>query len=142
MDDKGLLIKAEDFEGCDLISSLLQDSIFNISLHSYNEEYRCFCFLLNRFCWEDTSDFEKNQCYYRVHSGLYVSNVTSISTNGDLKADTYLNLLALHASENEINMIFSDHKHICFNIDKIQIFLKDLHAKYPTAALPVHDIEQ
>ncbi|MDR2067883.1 MAG: DUF2948 family protein [Holosporaceae bacterium] len=135
-----MAIKADSIDGCDLISSLLQDSIFHISHHSFNENKKCLRLMLNRFCWESIGDFAETQCYFRVHSGLYIQNIDSISVNDNFRNgdDAYLSLLTLHASEKEINLIFSDHKHVCININGLLIHLKDLHDKYPTPSCPVH----
>ncbi|MDR1334046.1 MAG: DUF2948 family protein [Holosporaceae bacterium] len=134
-----LLIKVEDFEGADLVSSLVQDSIFHISLHSFEKKEKTLSLMLNRFCWESVPLFEEEKCYYRVHSGLYIHHVESINIKSNIKDDQYLNLLAFHLSEKEINLIFSDDKHICINVSGILIYLKDLHDKYPTLSLPGHD---
>ncbi|MDR0753468.1 MAG: DUF2948 family protein [Holosporaceae bacterium] len=133
-----LLLKVEDFEGCDLISSLLQDSIFHISLHFFHEKKKRFHLMLNRFCWEHAGRFDKNQCYYRVHSGLYIHHVDSIFAHGSIEKEQYLNLLTFHSSRNEINMVFSGSRHICINISNILVYLKDLHDMYPTMAMPMH----
>ncbi|MDR2781050.1 MAG: DUF2948 family protein [Holosporaceae bacterium] len=138
MKQENLLIKAENFEGCDLISSLIQDSIFHILLHSFDNENKCISLMLNRFCWESVASFEEEKCYYRVHSGLYIHNVESISANDNIKDGQYLNLLTFHSSANEINLIFSENKHICVSTNKILVYLKDLHDKYPTLAIPKH----
>jgi hypothetical protein len=137
---ENLLIKADDFEGGDLISSLIQDSIFHISFHSFREENKIFTLMLNRFCWESVSDFEEEKCYYRVHSGLYIHNVESVKANFGAEDDQYLNLLTFHLSENEINLIFSGNKHICIGVGGILVYLKDLHDRYPTSSLPRHDV--
>ncbi|MDR0968686.1 MAG: DUF2948 family protein [Holosporaceae bacterium] len=139
MENSATLIKAEDLAGCDLISSLIQDSIFHLSFHSFHKEQKRFRLMLNRFCWESVKDFEKEGCYYRVHSGLYIHNVDSIIANDDVKKDRYLNLLTFHASEKEINMVFSDNKHICIKINGVLVYLKDLHDRYPTTSLPTHE---
>jgi hypothetical protein len=139
MTQKNLLIKVENFEGGDLISSLIQDSIFHISLHSFGKKEKNFSLMLNRFCWESVPLFEEEKCYYRVHSGLYIHHVESVVVHGDMENDQYLNLLAFHLSEKEINLIFSNNKHICIGISEILIYLKDLPDKYPTLSLPEHD---
>jgi hypothetical protein len=139
MNDEKLLIKAENFAECDLISSLLQDSIFHLSFHSFHEELKCLRLMLNRFCWESVNSFDGDQSYYRVHSGLYIHNVESITANDNLKKDRYLNLLAFHSSNGEINLIFSEDRHIRVGVNNILIYLKDLHDKYPTTLLPKHD---
>jgi hypothetical protein len=138
MKQNKLLLKVENFEGCDLISSLLQDSIFHVSFHFFHEKEKRFHLMLNRFCWEHVDRFDKNQCYYRVHSGLYIHHVDSIFVHGSLEKGQYLNLLTFHSSKNEINMVFSGNKHICINISNILVYLKDLHDMYPTTTIPTH----
>jgi hypothetical protein len=58
-----------------------------------------------------------------------------------VKKDQYLNLLAFHASEDEINLAFSDNKRICVKVSGLLVYLKDLHDKYPTPSLPEHEGE-
>ena len=135
-----LLIKAETIEECDVISALVQDSIFHMTYHSFHEDKKCLRLMINRFCWELEKDFEQHQCYFRVHSGLYIHGVESITVNGNFKrSNGYLNLLAMHASEHEINLLFSEHKHICVNISELRVYLKDLHDVYPTLVKPCHE---
>jgi hypothetical protein len=96
--------------------------------------------MLNRFCWESVDSFEREGCYHRVHSGLYIYNVNSVVANDNLKKNEYLNLLTFHSSEKEIWLVFSGNRHICIGVDGILVYLKDLHDKYPTSCLPAHDI--
>ncbi|MDR0678525.1 MAG: DUF2948 family protein [Holosporaceae bacterium] len=138
MNHEKLLIKAVNFEECDIISSLVQDSILHISFHSFHEDQKCLRLMLNRFCWEFTNSFDEKKCYYRVHSGLYIHNVNSIMVNNNIREHSYLNMLTLHSSKNEINLVFSGNKHMRVNIGNILVYLKDLHEKHPTLSLPVH----
>lgn len=145
----GLQLKAHDEEGCDVISSLLQDSILHISSHSFHEERKCLRLMLNRFCWEllnkENDAHSDSHQYFRVHSGLYIHNVVDIIINDNFKKVTeerYLNLLALHASKNEINLLFSGHKQVCLKISGISVHLKDLHQKYPTTVYPNHTFQK
>ena len=139
MRQKKLLLKAENFDECDIISSLLQDSIFHISFHFFNKEKNRFHLMLNRFCWEYVDSFDVNGSCYRVHTGLYVHYVDSIFTNGAMTDGQYLSLLTCHTSKNEINLIFSENKQICICVSKILIYLKDLHDRYPTLSIPNHN---
>ena len=136
-----IFLKAQSTKDADIISALLQDSIFKVSGCKYIEEMKCFQVILNRFCWEHAHKFEEEQCYHRVHCGLYIHNVKSIKVNNFFKEKIhhYYNLLALHASPNEINLVFSDQKHLYIEVDEILIYLKDLHDKYPTLSKPSHD---
>jgi len=136
-----LKLKATTIEECDIISSLFQDSIFHVQCHSFDNDKGCFHLLLNRFCWEDLSNYEQDKCYYRANSGLYIHNVTDVKVNKSFKNNrhNYLTLLAIHASENEINIMFSDNKHVCISVNGILVYLQDLHEKYPTLTRPQHE---
>ena len=169
MEIKKLFLKANDEASCDVISSLLQDSIFHITSHSFHEDKKCLRLMLNRFCWELLSaedhdnyendnnnahiiiqnihnQIEKNpykKCYFRVHSGLYIHNVQSVSINDNFKdilKERYLNLLAMHATGNEISILFSGHKNVCVKVDQLNVYLKDLHDRYPTPTRSIHNI--
>lgn len=134
-------LKAQSEEDCDVVSALLQDSISKISGCSYIEDMKCFRILLNRFCWEHSHKFEEEQCYHRVHSGLYIHNIKTIHVNDNFRKKThhFYNLLAMHANGNEINLIFSDHRHIYITVDGILVYLKDLHDHFPTLSRPEHN---
>lgn len=145
-----LALKATSLDECDLISALLQDSIYHLSHSDFHEEARCFYIMLNRFCWElctekaggsDVNFSDGNECYYRALCGLYIHNVESVHINGNfsVKEDhPYCNLLSMHASENEMNLLFSGNKHICLHVSGICVFLKDLHEEHPTLHRPNH----
>lgn len=135
-----LQLKATTLEECDVISTLVQDSIFHFQLHMLDNKTNCFHMLINRFCWEDVENFDKEQCYFRVHSGLYVHNVKTVIVNENLRNNRhkYLSLLAVHVSQEEVNILFADNKHICIKINSILMYLQDLHDKYPTMVKPNH----
>ena len=134
-------LKAQSEKDCDIISSLLQDAVSRVSGCAYLEDQKCFRILFNRFCWEHSHKFDEEQCYHRIHSGLYIHNVKSIHVNDNFKQKTphFYNLLAMHANNDEINLIFSDHRHIYIKVEKILVYLKDLHEHYPTLAKPEHN---
>lgn len=140
--EEKVFIKAQNAQECDIVSALLQDSIFEIFSCDYLKNEKCFRLILNRFCWEHSHKFSDERCYHRVHSGLYIHNVRNIKTNSFFKNRTvpYLNLLAVHASDSEVNLVFSDKKHMYLEVDGILVYLKDLHAKYPTNVMPGHRI--
>lgn len=133
-----LSLKATTIEECDVISTLCQDSIFHFQHHDFDESNGCFTLMLNRFCWEDMDKFEEEGCYFRVLSALCIHNVESIVVNKGFQNNrhAYLNLLAIHASDREINLLFSDNKHICVSSSKKLVLLVDLNDKHPTLSVP------
>jgi hypothetical protein len=53
----------------------------------------------------------------------------------DMK-NKHLNLLSMHAHEDEINMLFSEVGNMCIKVKGIFLYLKDLHEKYASPSLP------
>ena len=155
MESQKFFLKAHNEEGCDVISSLLQDSIFHISSHSFHDDKKCLRLMLNRFCWELLSEEDHRNAekgvpdrpgrqYYRVHSGLYIHDVQSVTVNDnfkDIAQERYLNLLTMHAAGNEINLQFSGHKNVCLKVNSLNIYLNDLHDRYPSPVRSLHEVE-
>lgn len=133
-----LSLKATSIEECDVISMLCQESIFHFQHHDFDEDNKCLTLVLNRFCWEDVENFETEGCYFRVMSALCIHNVESIRVNKDFQNNrhAYLNLLAIHASPKEINLLFSDNKHMCIFSSEKLVQLIDLADKHPTLSCP------
>jgi hypothetical protein len=141
MNGDRLLVKANNVDDCDVLSSLLQDSIFHISTPSFHEKKGCLRLLLNRFCWET----KEEDVFFRVHSGLYIHHVTAVTVNDNFKKirqEQYLDLLAMHISSEEVNILFSGDKIMCAKISDTCIHLKDLSDRYPTMVCPGHNITQ
>lgn len=138
---KLLKLKVTSKEDLDVLSALLQDSIYKFSMCSYHEHYKkCFRMIFNRFCWENNSDGS----FYRSHIGLYIHNVESISINQNILNNPnakYLNLLTCsYSDDNNLYFIFSGDKKIRFHVNDILIYAKDLHDHWPTHNKPYHKI--
>jgi hypothetical protein len=52
---------------------------------------------------------------------------------------SFLNLLSVQGNEHSIILNFSDHKTLNVDVDKIQVYIKDLHDMYPTLSCPKHE---
>ena len=141
MINEKLRMKAVTIEDCDVVSMLLQDSIFHPSSYSYYNDTHCLRLMLNRFCWELLHD-TSTTTFYRVYSEVFIYNVTSVICDSKFKKvpTTFYNLLTFHASEKEITICFSDNHYMCVTVDSLKIYLKDLHEKYPTTVCPSHKI--
>jgi hypothetical protein len=139
---KKLFVKADGQEDCHVISTLLQDSIFHKTSHSFHADKGCFRMLLNRFCWETPADsLEGDKTFFRVHSGLFIYGVQSMVANNNFRDDgghKFLNLLAIQLKGSDVALLFSGNKHLRVRVEKPQIYLKDLHEAYPTLAIPDH----
>ena len=82
-DDKALNIGAFDQRDLEVVSSLIQDSIFPASEIKWLSTADKLALLINRFRWEDKSLAElRDRKAERVQSLLMVSHVKSISSSG------------------------------------------------------------
>ena len=111
-DHERLKLKATSDSDMDILSTMLQDSIYKFNMCSYHEDYqKCFRMIFNRFCWEND---DKEQT--RAHIGLYIHNVENIFVNKEILNDSkiqYLNLLMCYCTdENNIYFVFSESKKI------------------------------
>ncbi|MDR3155706.1 MAG: DUF2948 family protein [Holosporaceae bacterium] len=136
------LIKASSIGELEIISALLQDSIFHKTAHSFHEDGRCLRVLMNRFCWEKEPCIDDDQqIFFRVNCGLYIYHVKAIGMSKNFKEITdhnFLNLLVVRGNEHSVILNFSDHNTLKIDVDRIQIYIKDLHDTYPTLSCPVH----
>ncbi len=139
---EALRLKAETNEQVDVISTLLQDAIFNIDMCSLHDEDSCLRMLFNRFCWELID--ENTLVYYRVYSCLYIHAVTGIKANINISQHDkheFLNLLGMHSTaENELMFIFSGGKHLKVSVERISVYMKDINHPWITSSIPRHPV--
>lgn len=138
IDHEQLKLKATNKADIDVLSAMLQDSIYKFNMCSYHDEHqKCFRMIFNRFCWEN-ADREQS----RTHIGLYIHNVESIFVNHEISNNSkiqYLNLLMCYCTdENDIYFIFSENKKIRIHVGEILVYAKDLHTPWPTHNIPSH----
>ena len=82
-DDKALNIGAFDQRDLEVVSSLIQDSIFPTSEIKWLKSVDKLALLINRFRWEDKSLAQlRNIKAERVQSLLMISHVKSVSSSG------------------------------------------------------------
>ena len=94
--DSALYLGAVTPEDLEVISSILQDSIFSIKDLAWSKKKRQVAVLINRFRWENQSaDSMKKTIPERVRSLLIVDNVLHVSSKGIDRSDINapLNLL-------------------------------------------------
>ncbi len=83
-----LRLSATDGKDLQVISALVQDSVFAAGDCSWFSERREFALLLNRFRWEDKERAEKaGHEYERVRSVLQIKDVTRVVDGGGCKMD-------------------------------------------------------
>ena len=128
------ITNAEDFN---VLSLILQDSIYSLSMGSFHADKKnCLRMIFNRFCWENSS------LYTRVHTAIYIHDVKNIYVNDSINDDNkhqMLNLLTSYVTgENEIIFVFSENKKIKIEVSELLVYVKDLHEPWPINVMPLH----
>lgn len=96
--EEPLRILAVDAEGLQVVSSLIQDSVFPVAEMTWRTRQREFAILLNRFRWEDKDRADaRGRDYERVQTVLLVRDVTKVASQGIDRSDSevVLSLLSL-----------------------------------------------
>lgn len=141
MDFEPLKLKATNHEQLDVLSALLQDSLFHMHMCSFHQQSeRRVSFLLNRFCWEYEDDDSLE--HYRIHTCVYIYNVNNVHINTQFlhhnRVD-FLNLLGIHSTnDGQIMLLFSENKCIKIDIDDILVYMKDIQTPWITYTVPHH----
>jgi len=143
MEFEHLKLKATKHEHIDVLSTLLQDSLFHHHTSQlHKDDDGCVTLLLNRFCWEvyDEDDLE----HYRIHSIVHICNVTSVHVNQPMSQHDhkdFLYLLGMHSTnENEIVLVFSENKCVKLTVNDILVYMKDVDNPWITHYAPKHEI--
>ncbi len=147
--DSALYLGALTPDDVDVISTILQDSIFYINDMAWLKKKRQVAVLVNRFRWENKSEYiEQNSAPERVKSLLIIDNVLNISSQGIDRSDSSapLNLLNLDLKKTKKNMfltlILSNFGAIRFELDAIELSIKDVTRPYQAHSknIPFHPI--
>ena len=147
--DKALYLGAFTQVDVEVISTILQDGIFCIKDLAWFKKKRQVAVLVNRFRWENKSDFiDKNSSPERVKSLLIIDNVLNISSQGIDRSDgsAPLNLLNLDLKKTEKNifltLFLSNFGAIRFELDAIELSIKDVTRPYKAYSenIPFHPI--
>jgi len=141
------------FDQCDLevVSSLIQDSIFPTSEIKWLSSVDKLALLVNRFRWEDTSLVQlRDSKAERVQSLLIISHVKSISSRGfsPKQKDKILSILSTSfdgedGGSGSILIVLSGNESILVEVDALEIHLRDVTMPYiaPSGTTPKHDID-
>ena len=145
--DSALYLGAVTPEDLEVISSILQDGIFCIKDLAWSKKKRQVALLINRFRWENKSDYIVGRSLpERVRSLLIVDNVLNISSQGidrsDINAPLNLLKLDLNQSKNSIflTLLLSDFGAIRCEVEAIELSIKDVTRPYKAKSgkIPVH----
>ena len=147
--DSALYLGAVTSEDLEVISSILQDSIFCVKDLAWSKKKRQVAVLVNRFRWENNSGYSmKKTTPERVRSLLIVDNVLNLSSQGidrsDINAPLNLLKLDLNQSKNSIflTLLLSDFGAIRCEVEAIELSMKDVTRpqKAKSGKIPNHPI--
>lgn len=147
--DSALYLGAVTSEDLEVISSILQDSIFCVKDLAWSKKKRQVAVLVNRFRWENNSAYSmKKTTPERVWSLLIVDNVLNLSSQGidrsDINAPLNLLKLDLNQSKNSIflTLLLSDFGAIRCEVEAIELSMKDVTRpqKAKSGKIPKHPI--
>ena len=143
--EKPLNLGAQDADGLQVLSALIQDAIFPITEMTWQVKQRRFGMLLNRFRWEDS--VRGQTAPERVQSILVVDNVMSVASQGVDRAETDMILSVLSATfeaggdgAGDIVFNLAGEGAIRLSIEAIEVTLKDVTRPYvaPSKQVPKH----
>lgn len=147
-DEQPLRLIAQDAEGLQIFSALLQDAVFPITEMAYAARRRRFALMLNRFRWEDRAAAERaGRKFERVQSLLVFEDVLAVRTTGIDRADTktILSLLEItHAPGSDgtgtVTLILAGDGAIALEVEALDATLRDVTRPYlaPSGKAPAH----
>ena len=151
-DDKALNIGAFDKRDLEVVSSLIQDSIFPTSEIKWLSKVDKLALLINRFRWEDKNLAQlRNIKAERVQSLLMISHVKSVSSSGfsPKQKDKILSILSASfdgedGGSGSISIVLSGNGGIRVEVDALELHLRDVTMPYiaPSGTAPEHNTDK
>ena len=147
--DRALYLGAFNPQDVEIISTILQDSMFCINDLAWLKKKQRVAVLVNRFRWENKSEYiDKNSAPERVKSLLIIDNVLNISSQGIDRSDDSepLNLLNLDLKKTKKNifltLLLSNFGAIRCELEAIELSIKDVTRPYKAHSenIPYHPI--
>jgi hypothetical protein len=147
--DRALYLGAFTPQDVEIISTILQDSIFCINDLAWLKKKQRVAVLVNRFRWENKSEYiDKNSAPERVKSLLIIDNVLNISSQGIDRSDDSepLNLLNLDLKKTKKNifltLLLSNFGAIRCELEAIELSIKDVTRPHKAHSenIPYHPI--
>ncbi len=150
-EDKALNIGAFDKRDLEVVSSLIQDSIFPTSEIKWFSNANKLALLINRFRWEDKKSAQlQDRRVERVQSLLMINHVKNISSSGfsPKQKDKILSILSVSFNGDEggsgsVLIVVSGNGGIRVEVDALEINLRDVTTPYiaPSGLVPEHKID-
>ena len=145
-EDKALNIGAFDKRDLEVVSSLIQDSIFPTSEIKWLSNSEKLAILINRFRWEDTK-LSQGKNLERVRSLLMINHVKNVSSSGfsPKQKDRILSILSIsfdgvEGGSGSVLIVVSGNGGIRVEVDALEINLRDVTMPYiaPSGLTPEH----
>ncbi len=146
--EQPLRLQAQDGEDLQVLSSLLQDSVFPMAEMSWQPGKRRFAMLVNRFRWEDQAKAEQQgRKFERVQSMLVVNSVLKIASNGIDRGekDMVLSLMSVafepaQEGAGTVQLTLAGDGAIALEVECIDLSLQDVTRPYraPSGKVPDH----
>ncbi len=147
--EKPLRLQALDADDLQVISSLIQDSVFPITEMTWQPAKRRFGLLLNRFRWEDRdSAIKRGRQVERVQSMLVIADVLKVASNGIDRSDKdlILSLLSVAFEPDEdgagrLELVLAGDGALAIDVECLDVSLRDVTRPYaaPSGAVPDHN---
>jgi hypothetical protein len=146
--ERPLSLKAFDGDGLQVMSTLVQDSVFPASEMAWERGRRRFALLLNRFRWEDKAAAERQgRPYERVRSVLAFEDVERVASLGIAQGDpdTVLSLLAVTFEPGPettgiVELTLAGDGAVRLSVEALEATLRDVTRPYaaPSGKAPEH----
>lgn len=139
-----LNVGAQDADNLQIMSALVQDSVFPSAEMRFVASEGRFAILLNRFRWEDGD----KRAPERVQSVLHFTEVSNVSSQGIDRADKdmILSILSVEfepteAPSGHVIMTLAGDGAIRLDVEALDVTLKDVTRPYvaPSKKTPNHD---
>jgi len=138
-----LKLAATDPDDISVLSALLQDSIIPVSEMIYLVTECRFVLVANRFRWEE-SNYAKMSgiSFERVRCGVSFDRVNKVyRRNIDLRDQSReLDLLALEATSEYVDLIFAGNAAIRLHVERILCHAEDFGETWQTQLRPEHEL--
>lgn len=150
-DEGPLRLIAAGAEDVQVLSSLVQDAVFQAAEMRFDRKARRFAILLNRFRWEDQEAARKaGRPFERVRSLLVAEDVQSARTQGldPRDKDTILSLLSVSFvpgadGTGRLTFVLAGDGAIALEVEALELRLDDVTKPYlaPSRKAPDHKLQ-
>lgn len=146
-DEAPLNLVARDADDLQILSSLIQDSVFPVTEMRWHARDRQLAVLLNRFRWEDTARARHGA--ERVRSLLIIDGVLNVASQGIDRgaADIVLQILAAQFEpgddiDGNVTLLLAGDGAIRAQVEALEVRLRDVTRPYraPSGKAPDHQL--